>query len=110
MHATLRRTRENRSHICLFLIAPPRARPLTANIPCSTLVRINLTTDEQRHLGKVDYLMEPNGSGQYYNPFDFGCAGNCTSRFWGTYDNPPAELMRRLSGPDPVDSEMANFV
>lgn len=61
-------------------------------------------------MGRVDYLLDPNQSGQYFNPFDKGCAGNCVSRFRGTHDRPPAELEARLRGGETLDVEMASFV
>lgn len=47
-------------------------------------------------IGRVDYLLAPNYSGQYHNPFDQGCMGNCLARFSGTHDTPPPGLVARL--------------
>lgn len=76
----------------------------------SQLVQTNLTTNEHRRLGRVDYLLDPNESGQYFNPFDQGCFKNCLARLTGTYDRPPSDLVTRLRGGEGSDIEMASFV
>ncbi|CAM9703041.1 unnamed protein product [Ectocarpus sp. 12 AP-2014] len=70
------------------------------------LIRQNLTTSEHHMMGRVDYLLAPNYSGQYHNPFDQGCMANCLARFSGTHDTPPPGLVARLraSGGGPGDT------
>lgn len=75
------------------------------------LIQKNLTTSEHHALGRVDYLLAPDFSGQYYNPFDQGCMANCFARVTASHDTPPAELLARLKtdGSSPADLTNLNF-
>lgn len=87
-------------------------RPALALFPRehSQLVQKNLTSSEHHALGKIDYLLAPNHSGQYYNPFDEGCASNFLARVTGAYDKPPPGLLARLDVREGSRSELSHLV
>lgn len=90
---------------------PARVSSPSPFISRRQLIHKNLTTSEHRALSRVDYLLAPNHSGEYYNPFDQGCAANLIARMIGSHDDPPPGLLARLragaGSPFDIENSMA---